>query len=164
MVEAAAAQLLRHVCGVEAGRYGALVDLLDELGADLIGALDLLLVGHQLGLDELPHAVDEQLLLRCQAELHPLPSRSRRSLETSRVLPRLRAARTGGKPTRADDDRESGSVHSRAAALPVVPAFLLELWREVAAQADRDSTSDITLVEETDEKLGRNSWPLREFA
>jgi hypothetical protein len=73
MVEPAAAELLRHVGGVEAGREGALVDLLDELRADLVGAFDLFLIGHELGVDELPHAVDQQLLLRCQAELHGAP-------------------------------------------------------------------------------------------
>ena len=70
MVEAAAAQLLRHVGGVEAGLDRGGVDLLDQLRPHLVGALDLFFVRLQLRLDKGADAVDQHLLFRGEAEIH----------------------------------------------------------------------------------------------
>src|SRR5687767_11156804 len=70
MVEATAAQRLRHVGGVEAILDRRGVDLLYQLRPHLVGALDFLLIGLQLRVHEGADAVDQHLLFRGQAEIH----------------------------------------------------------------------------------------------
>ena len=70
MIQPAAAQILRHVRGIESGLQRLVLDLLDQLRPHLVRALDFVLMGRQFRLDKRAHAVDEHLLFRGQAELH----------------------------------------------------------------------------------------------
>ena len=71
-VQAAAADLLWHVRRVEASvqRLGA--DLLLERRGDLVELLDLVLVRHQLAVDEGANRLDDRALLVAQCEVHGL--------------------------------------------------------------------------------------------
>ena len=67
-VEAGAADVLGHVGGVETLLEGARADLRGELGRHLARAVDLLLIGVELLLDEGAQRVDEEVLLGAQAK------------------------------------------------------------------------------------------------
>jgi hypothetical protein len=69
-VEPGPADLLGHVGGVQPAGEGLGADLLDQLGADDAGALDLLLVGVELTLDERLGHLDDAALLVGHREVH----------------------------------------------------------------------------------------------
>ena len=76
-IEPGAADIGRHVGGVEPGLDRLGLDLLDQLAAQHAGALDLALMRVKLVLDEGPRRLDDELLLFRQAEIHGLsPSSS----------------------------------------------------------------------------------------
>ncbi len=70
-VQATAAELLRHVGGVETLRNCPLTNLLGKLGAHLICRFHLILVGIKLLFGKSPSAVDQHLLLLTQRKIHP---------------------------------------------------------------------------------------------
>ena len=69
-VQPAAAQLLRHVGGIESGGFRPLADLGDQVRGHLVGALHFGLMGHQLLLDEGADRVDQHALLVAGREIH----------------------------------------------------------------------------------------------
>jgi hypothetical protein len=69
-VETAAAELGRHVRGVEAGLEGLGPDVGGHLVRDRVESLDLALVRVQLRLDEAAHRFDDQPLLGAEGEVH----------------------------------------------------------------------------------------------
>src|SRR4029453_17404794 len=70
MVEPAAAEILGHVGGIEAGLERLVADLPDQLRPHLVRALDLVLMRRKLRRDELADAVDQELLFGGEAEVH----------------------------------------------------------------------------------------------
>ena len=72
-IEATTAELGRHVGGVETSSQRLGADRLDDGHGDLVEALDLVLVGVELGLDEIAYGLDDRPLLVGECEVHVDP-------------------------------------------------------------------------------------------
>ena len=70
VVEPPAPELRRDVGGVETEGADLVLDLPPELARDFAGALDLVLEGIELVLDEAPHRVHHELLFGVESEVH----------------------------------------------------------------------------------------------
>ena len=99
-VEAGPADLLGHVGGVETGGQRLGADLGGELGPQHARALDLLLVGVELALDERARHLDDAALLVGQAEVHAV------DLSVSWSVSRAASGGSGGPAAGAD-----GALH-----------------------------------------------------
>ena len=110
-VEAAAAQLGRHVGRVQPGVDRALLDLLHQLRRDLAQLLDLLLVREQLALGERANGVDDHLLLVGEGEIQGVYSGFDRPAPEGDGNEKWPARAAGGSVEWAASDRVECGAH-----------------------------------------------------
>src|SRR6266436_3987334 len=123
-IQPAAAQVFRHIGGIEAGGLGLAPDLGDQFGAHLVDALDLRLMGRQLLLDESADCVDQHALFVAGREIHGPISRGERPAFLGRRASAVNRTSRRGRPRPAAGSPGTDSCAQRPAAprTSLVPA------------------------------------------